>query len=131
VNLNATWLSTKGDYGTGVAIDKLEDFRPFSGNIGVNYNYGRLGFRVQANYVDSYVTAVVVDDLSETEYKGSRVSVDVLLKYQLRPSLTLFADFLNLTEAPFREYQGQVSRLRQYRADATDLLITAGIRGSF
>ncbi|MEX2044154.1 MAG: TonB-dependent receptor [Opitutus sp.] len=131
VNLNFTLLSTEGDYGEDVETDKLEDFRPFSGNIGLNYNYGRLGFRIQANYVDEYVTGLVIDDMSETEYKGARNSVDVLLKYQVTPRITAFADFLNILQTPFREYQGEVSRLRQYRADVTDMLVTAGIRASF
>ena len=90
---NYTRLRTAGSYAEGVA--ELADFVPTTYNIGGNFSYRNFQARATYHFKSGYL-----DNYNANPGSQSRVTddptVDLNLQYRVRPSLTVFIDFINV-----------------------------------
>ena len=93
---NATWLQTRGDYGTaGVSVTEVVGFVPRSGNWGLTYiDYGWT-LRVQENFTGRALNAVNANRALQLYDYGKR-KVDVSVSYRINPKFTVFVDVINV-----------------------------------
>ena len=81
------------------------------GNVAVFYEkYGlaaRLAFNYRSAYLDTFGGASAAAD----QYTDANGQLDLHLSYQIVPEVTVFADAINLTNAPWRRYIGNKASL--------------------
>ena len=86
-------MRTAGSYAEGVA--ELADFVPTTYNIGGNFSYRNFQARATYHFKSGYL-----DNYNANPGSQSRVTddptVDLNLQYRVRPSLTVFIDFINV-----------------------------------
>jgi hypothetical protein len=80
------------------------------GNVQLFYEKYGLSARVAFNYRSSYLDTLG-GSAGDDQYTDGNGQLDVHAAYQILPQLTVFADGTNLTDAPWRRYQGTTNQL--------------------
>jgi TonB-dependent receptor len=110
-----------------------EDFLPGQAgdiaNLALSYEWGPLTSRVSLMYQGKYLLEVGGEaDGSEDIWNDNFFTIDVSAAYKIIPQLDIFAEFVNVTDAPDVEYIGVADRpvLQEY----TDWWMRAGLKFS-
>ena len=81
-------------------------------NVGLFYDNARLFARLTANYQDDFLVEIGPDpDLDEFYDKALRL--DYTMNYRLSQQVTVFGDWINMTNTPLRFYLGKESVIKQ------------------
>lgn len=80
------------------------------GNVQVFFEKYGLSARVAFNYRSAYLDTLG-DSAATDQYTDGNGQLDVHVAYQIKPQVTVFGDATNLTDAPWRRYQGVKSQL--------------------
>ncbi|MBL3657857.1 TonB-dependent receptor [Fulvivirga sediminis] len=75
------------------------------GNISISYDLGKFNTRISANYRGSYLQEIGSEP-DEDIYLSERLQLDWTMGYAINNKFRVFAEFLNLTNAPFEAYMG-------------------------
>ncbi|MBI5381596.1 MAG: TonB-dependent receptor [Opitutae bacterium] len=110
VNANATFLDTKGDFGTLAITTKLPNFTPKTFNAGLNYHRDRVDVRLLANYRGrTFVSNTKIANFGAAAsggwqgpfdidlYNDSRLTYDVKTSFRINRVFSLYFDVYNLT----------------------------------
>jgi TonB-dependent receptor len=108
---NYTYAHSKADAQFRKGL-RLPGQAEHTANASLSYNYK--GFTIQGNlnYNGSYTVLLGSDDASDV-IQASRVQVDVNTSLRLNSRWTVYAESLNLTNAPQIQYFGERSRIYQ------------------
>ena len=79
------------------------------GNLAVSYEKAGFSFRTAWNFHGGYVDTVGEAEADDVYY-DDHVQVDINASQRLTKNIRVYADFLNLTNAPLRYYQGTWDR---------------------
>ncbi len=90
---NYTRLRTAGSYAEGVA--ELADFVPTTYNIGGSFSYRKFEARATYHFKSGYLDTYNANPGSQSRVTDDP-TVDLNLQYRMRPSLTVFVDFINV-----------------------------------
>ena len=82
------------------------------GNIALSYEKGGFSGGVAMNYRGEYISEVG-DEAAEDLWIDEHTQIDVLFRYQFGPSWSIALEGNNLTDEPFRVYEGTPDRPRQ------------------
>lgn len=132
--LNYTWLETEGQVSTisgTPVVAEIEGFVPRSGNIGLNYTYGRWDLYLLVNYVGDYLDGFEEENPMANSYFAKRYQVDFNGRYKLTPRMTFFVSLSNLTTEYQGSYNGYVAPERYRQTQALTFVSTAGITVKF
>ncbi|GHD00637.1 TonB-dependent receptor [Novosphingobium pokkalii] len=80
------------------------------GNVQVFYEKYGLSARVAFNYRSAYLDTLGSSAATD-QYTDGNAQLDVHVAYQIKPQFTVFGDATNLTDAPWRRYEGIKSQL--------------------
>uniref|UniRef100_UPI0035626E71 TonB-dependent receptor domain-containing protein n=1 Tax=Salegentibacter sp. TaxID=1903072 RepID=UPI0035626E71 len=83
-----------------------------SGNAALSYQKGGFNGRISANYAGAFVDELR-DDSGNDRYYDERLQVDISASQQITKNLSVFAEGMNLTNAPLRYYNGVTARPEQ------------------
>lgn len=113
VGFNYTYTDAKGDVNGRTVPLPASAKNTFNAMIG--YEKGPLSIRVAGSYRDVYLDELG-DDADEDRYVRDHFQLDVTVKYKVTEYLQVFAEFVNLNDAPYVAFQrGPGSdRLLQY-----------------
>ncbi|HAP62314.1 MAG TPA: hypothetical protein DCR93_23400 [Cytophagales bacterium] len=78
---------------------------PLVGNLSLSYDYKGFNTRISANYADDYILELG-DEADEDLFVNNRLQLDWTASYQIGSRFTVFAEFMNLNNAPFETYVG-------------------------
>ncbi len=81
-------------------------------NLALFYDDKRFFARLSANYQDDFLVSVGVDRDFD-EYYDDAFRLDYTMNYKLNESITMFGDFINITNTPLRFYVGQDNIVKQ------------------
>lgn len=76
------------------------------GNFSLAYSFKGFTARVSANYAGSYIEELG-EEADEDYFRKERLQLDASANYQLNDNFNVFAEFINLTNAPFEAYLGE------------------------
>jgi outer membrane receptor protein involved in Fe transport len=128
---SATVLSAHGDFGAGAVVrgNQVEGIYPKTGNLILNWRYRRFLVQGIANHIgEGLLTYSAVSPMLH-EYDRSRTKIDGSIAYQLRPSLSVYINVDNITNAPQARYMGVRERVRRMLYGGSS--ISSGISGRF
>jgi TonB-dependent receptor len=135
LNLNYTFTDAKG---TVFAGDDLTDPRriplPASArntfNAVLGYEKGAISLRAAGTYRDKYL-----DELGgapdEDRYVDEHFQLDLSAKYRITPGVRLFAEWINLTDAPYFAYQNFEGGKRLLQYEKYSYTAKFGVTASF
>jgi len=75
------------------------------GNISLSYQKGGFSVRLSGNYAGSYIEELD-EDAESDRFIADRFQLDATAGYQINKRFNVFAEFLNITDAPFEAYLG-------------------------
>jgi outer membrane receptor protein involved in Fe transport len=75
------------------------------GNLSLSYTLGGFTARVSGNFAGAYIDELG-DDAEEDVFINDRLQIDATANYQINSNFNVFAEFLNITDAPFEAYIG-------------------------
>lgn len=81
-----------------------------SGNASVSFDYKGFTSKVSLNYNGSFINSVA-SNKEDDIIQDQRVQLDANFTQKLTRKLSLYAEFVNLTNSPARMYQGQKDRV--------------------
>jgi len=82
------------------------------GNISLSYERGKFNTRISANYRGAYIQEVG-ESAEDDVYLNDRMQLDWTVAYAMNNKFRVFAEFMNLTDAPFEAYVGNEDTLIQ------------------
>ena len=127
---NLTVLETEGNFGGAAqrSNKEVQNFIPRTGNAGLTYTAGRFRANVLLNYTGDYL--VTPSALAHRNiYRGSRTLLNAGVAWQWRPTVSIFCDASNLTNAPQETYFATPDRIQRRIINAPAL--TFGLNGRF
>jgi TonB-dependent receptor len=113
LGFNYTYTDAKGEIDG--RIIPLPSSAKNTFNAMVGYEKGPFSIRVAGSYRDVYLDELG-GDAEEDRYVRDHFQIDVSIKYKVTPNIQVFAEFINLNDAPYVAFQrgpGQ-DRLLQY-----------------
>ncbi|PAW65787.1 MAG: hypothetical protein B9S34_09935 [Opitutia bacterium Tous-C1TDCM] len=131
-NANFTVINAHGDFGgtTYLKNSQVNGFIPRTGNASFSWDYKKFGVSMTYNYTsESIRNAYNVANPSRNQYLKPRELVNLNLRYQLRPNVTLTFGVANLFNEPQIYYRGFADQLETFLIQGTT--ITAGVEGRF
>jgi TonB-dependent receptor len=132
LNANYTVINAHGDFGgtTYLSGTQINSFIPRTGNVGLSWDYQKYGFSISYNYTSKSIrNAYNIAAPSRNQYLEARELVNLGLRYQLRPNLSLTFDVANVFNEPQRYYRSIPDQLETFLMQGTT--VTAGIQGRF
>jgi TonB-dependent receptor len=106
---NYTWTDSSATFPDRSAASSLPGQSKHLGNLSVWYEKFGFSGRVSWNFHGKYIDAV--GDTADTDvYYDNHKQIDVNLSQTIVKGIRVYADFLNLTNAPLRYYQGSSNR---------------------
>ncbi len=75
------------------------------GNLSLSYTIGGFNARISGNYAGSYIEELD-EDAESDRFINDRFQLDASASYQINKRFNVFAEFLNITDAPFEAYLG-------------------------
>jgi TonB-dependent receptor len=114
-NYTHTWAKADLVRDTRDDLDVLPGQSGDVGNLAISYEWGPFTSRVSMMYQGDYLT-VVGKDSENDEFLDDFFTIDISAAYKIIPQLDIFAEFVNLTDAPDVEYIGIPDRtiLQEY-----------------
>jgi TonB-dependent receptor len=97
-------LDGRSEIGSKETID-LPGQSTHVGNFSLGYTIKGFNTRISANYHGAYLDELG-EEAEEDRYIKSRLQVDWTANYRVNNRFNVFAEFLNITNAPFEAYQG-------------------------
>jgi len=97
------------------------------GNLAISYEWGAFSSRISVMYQSDYLLEVGgADDGSEDVWSDDFMTMDISATYRIIPELDIFAEFVNVTDAPDVRYMGIADRpvLQEY----VDWWVRAGVK---
>jgi TonB-dependent receptor len=82
-------------------------------NGSLSYNASRFTLRASANYNGSFLRTVSGEARNDL-IQEARTQIDINANFNITDQIRIFADFMNVTNAPAIVYQGQRERIAQY-----------------
>ena len=79
-------------------------------NLALFYESDRFYSKITANYHDDFLYSLRADPALD-EYYAAAWHLDLTTKYTLTEHLNIFADFINLTNAPLKFYLGTPDKI--------------------
>jgi len=83
-------------------------------NVALSYEKYGFFFRVAASVRSKYLDELGGEDMSEDRYIKDYMSVDVSTAYNINSNLSVYANFINVTNEPLRAYWGESGRIAQF-----------------
>jgi len=114
LNYTYTWSEAEvlGETNNEVRKVTLPGQSKNSGNAALSYQRGGFNGRIAANYNGAFVDELR-DNSSNDRFYDDRLQLDISLSQKIGKNLSVFAEGLNLTNAPLRYYNGVSSRPEQ------------------
>lgn len=114
LNYTYTWSEAEvlGETNNEVRKVTLPGQSKNSGNAALSYQRGGFNGRIAANYNGAFVDELR-DNSSNDRFYDNRLQLDISLSQKIGKNLSVFAEGLNLTNAPLRYYNGVSSRPEQ------------------
>jgi len=106
---NYTSTTSEADYGSEREKTTFPGQAKNTGNFSLAYETSKLTARFSQSIADKYITEVG-GEASEDVYYEPANRLDLSFSYNVSPKMSLFADFLNLTNVPHIYYMGDASR---------------------
>ena len=132
-NANYTVINAHGDFGTQgqyLKNSQVNGFIPRTGNASFSWDYKKFGVSMSYNYTsESIRNAYNAANPSRNQYLMARELVNLNLRYQVRPNVTLTFGVANLFNEPQIYYRGIADQIETFLIQGTT--ITAGIEGRF
>ena len=100
LGFNYTYTDAKGEVDGRVVPLPSSAKNTFNAMIG--YEKGPFSFRVAGSYRDVYLDELG-GDADEDRYVRDHFQIDVSIKYKVTPNIQVFAEFINLNDAPYPE----------------------------
>jgi len=82
------------------------------GNFSLSYDIGGFNTRLSANYHGSYINELG-EEPAEDEIVNERLQIDWTASYRIKRNFNVFAEFLNINDAPFELAQGNENNIIQ------------------
>jgi TonB-dependent receptor len=110
VYVNYTYTASKATLKDRAGVDETEEIdlpgqAPHVGNLSLSYARGGFNVRMSGNYAGSYIEELD-EDAESDRYINERLQLDATASYQVNDRFNVFAEFLNITDAPFEAYLG-------------------------
>ena len=105
---NYTNTSSEADYGEERDKTTFPGQAAKTGNLSLAYETSKLTARFSQSIADKYITEIGGDADEDIFYQPAN-RLDLSLSYNVSSKMTLFADFLNLTDVPHVYYMGNTS----------------------
>jgi TonB-dependent receptor len=102
---NYTSTTSEADYGSGRDKTTLPGQAGATGNLSLGYETSKLSARLSYAISDQYIVEVGEDSDEDVFYEPAN-RVDLSVGYNAMENLTVFADFMNLTNAPLGYFVG-------------------------
>ncbi len=102
LGFNYTYTDAKGEVDGRVVPLPSSAKNTFNAMIG--YEKGPFSFRVAGSYRDVYLDELG-GDADEDRYVRDHFQIDVSIKYKVTPNIQVFAEFINLNDAPYVAFQ--------------------------
>jgi outer membrane receptor protein involved in Fe transport len=101
--LNYTYTQSSSDIATRKDV-RFEGQADHIWNLAMSYDKKAFSFRATLNYNGSFITALS-DDPFQDIFTDERYQLDINTSYRFNKKLTVFAEFVNLTNQKRVEYQ--------------------------
>ncbi len=111
VYANYTWTDSKATHPDGRET-RLAGQAEHAYNLALSYEKRGFSGQVSLNRIGRYIDELG-EDADEDLYVSHRDQIDLSASYFLRPSVQVYVEALNLTNAPYRTYQATTDRVRQ------------------
>lgn len=102
---NYTSTTSEADYGSGRDKTTLPGQAGATGNLSLGYETNKLSARLSYAISDQYIVEVGEDSDEDIFYEPAN-RIDLSLGYNAMENLTVFADFMNLSNAPLGYFVG-------------------------
>jgi TonB-dependent receptor len=99
-------------------------------NVVLGYEKGPISLRAAGTYRDKYLDEVG-DTAAEDRYVDEHFQLDLSAKYRVRPGVRVFADWVNVTNAPYFAYQNLEGRRRLLQYENYSWTIKFGVSANF
>lgn len=109
VYANYTWTGSSARFPDRAVEATLPGQSSHVGNLALWYEKAGFSARSSWNFHGKYIDAVG-SAASEDVYYDDHVQLDLNVSQRVTRSIRLYADFLNVTNAPLRYYEGVTSR---------------------
>ena len=87
-----------------------------TGNASLSWDYKGFSSKASLNYNGSYIHSVASNE-NDDIIQDDRFQLDLNISQQITKKISLYAEFVNITNSPARQYQGnnrQISRLAYF-----------------
>ncbi|QUT06190.1 TonB-dependent receptor [Sphingobium phenoxybenzoativorans] len=135
LNLNYTYTDAKGTvFIDGDATDPrripLMASSKNTFNVVLGYEKGPLSLRAAGTYRDKYLDELG-DEADQDRYVSNHFQLDLSAKYRIVPGVRLFAEWINVTDAPYFAYQNFAGARRLLQYEQYNWTAKFGITASF
>ncbi len=124
---NYTYLKTEGTYQAGAA--ELAGFVPKAANAGASFRWRKLEARIAWRYTGDQLRSYNANVYAQARFRPVE-SIDINLKYDFHPRLSLYFDIINLQNKWPENYSGR-DRGRITFADSYGTRYNMGVSGRF
>jgi TonB-dependent receptor len=105
---NFTYVDSEADY-PGREPERLQGQAQEVGNLALSYERGRFSGRVSLNYHDEYVFEIG-EEPEEDLYLDEQLQLDFSATFRINEMFSLALQLNNLTDEPYRVYEGAEDR---------------------
>ena len=109
--VNYTWSKSDADYPDRPSTN-LQGQAENVGNLALSYEKYGFTTRISANYNSEYILAVG-EESAEDIWLDSHLQFDFLARYQITEKFSVFLEWINIGDEPYRVYEGSPDRPRQ------------------
>lgn len=99
-------------------------------NVVLGYEKGPVSLRAAGTYRDKYLDEIG-DTADEDRYVDDHFQLDLSAKYRIRPGVRIFADWVNVTNAPYFAYQNFEGSRRLLQYEDYSWTIKFGVSANF
>ena len=135
LNANYTYTDAKGTVPTD---GDITDPRPINltasskhtFNVALGYEKGRISLRAAGTYRSKYLDELG-GSAEEDRYVNSHFQLDLSAKYRVTRDIRLFAEWINVTDAPYYAYQNYAGARRVLQYEQYNWTAKFGVSASF
>ncbi len=118
IYFNYTYTDSEAIIEPGAEENRLPGQAPHTLNSALTFDKGGFSARINMNFQDDTVEAIRSDRIvvgDNNVIRDRRVQFDANASYTLKNGLRFFTELVNFTNAPQREYIGDISRVSNFR----------------
>ncbi|MDF0546216.1 TonB-dependent receptor [Sphingobium sp. H39-3-25] len=135
LNANYTYTDAKGTVLTDGDITDPRKIPLMSSskntfNVVLGYEKGPVSLRAAGTYRDKYLDELG-SDASQDRYVSDHFQLDLSAKYRIMPGVRLFAEWINVTDAPYYAYQNFAGSRRLLQYEQYNWTAKFGVSASF